>query len=195
MLRKDLPPLDTYLADATTLDPAKFFARYPWPMLIIPEPDKAVLAMIKQPDTMIHDESTLMAEIDPTSPRSSGASLDALCLEVRPKPGSTADRITLGRSPEADVVLIDETISRMHAVISWDGERERAMLHDLGGRNGTFVDTVRLPPNGHAALVPGAVVAFGALVTRFYSPRAFLAWLSTGAPRAGASPGVWPTRS
>ncbi|MCK6552483.1 FHA domain-containing protein [Myxococcota bacterium] len=193
MLRKDLPPLDSYLADAMSLDPSEFLARYHWPMLVIPEPNPAVMAKITRPETVIRDDPTLMASSDPTSPRMSGASLDALCLEVRPKPGSSADRITLGRSPEADVVLIDETISRIHAELAWDRERERAMLTDHGGRNGTQVDGLRLPEHGRTVLVPGAVVAFGALVTRYYSPRAFLAWLSTGAPRAGASPGVWPS--
>jgi hypothetical protein len=174
VLRKDLPPLDTYLADAMQLAPAVYLERHPWPMLVIPEPDPAVIAMLQKPETVVHDDSTLMVEVDPTSNKASGASLDALCLPVQPK--------------------LNETISRLHAEISWDAKNDRAMLADLGGKNGIVVDTSKLPPHGRTALLPGAVISFGALITRFYSPRAFLSWLQTGAPRAGASPGVWPTR-
>jgi hypothetical protein len=194
MLRKDLPPLDSYLADAISLERSVFFARHPWPVLVIPEPDPKIMARLIRPDTLIHyDDETVMLS-DPSSPRMSGASLDALVLEVRPKPSSTPARITIGRAPEADVVLIDETISRMHAEMSWDPDHERASLTDLGGRNGTTVDGTKLKPRGKTSLIPGSVVLFGALATRFYSPTAFLAWLQTGAPRAGAAPGTWPPR-
>jgi hypothetical protein len=196
MLRKNLPPLDTYLADAVQLDAATFLARHAWPMLVIPEPDPKVMAKLVRPDTLIHhhDDETVMVPSDPSSPRMSGASLDALVLELRPKENGSKDKMTIGRAPEADVVLIDETISRLHAELAWDPEKERATITDLGGRNGTTVDGSRLPMRGKMTLIPGSVVAFGALLTRFYSPRSFLAWLSTGAPRAGAAPGSWPHR-
>lgn len=194
MLRKDLPPLDTYLADAMVLERGPFLARYCWPVLVIPEPDPKIMAKLVRPETMISNDDTLMFPADPSSARMSGASLDALVLEVRPKDGKNREKMTLGRAPEADVVLIDETISRLHAELSWDPVKERATLTDLGGRNGTTVDGARLPVRGQAVLIPGAVVSFGGLGTRFYSPRAFLEWLATGAPRAGAAPGAWPQR-
>lgn len=192
MLRKDLPPLDMYLDHAVSLDRDVFLARHPWPILVIPEPDPKVMAKLIRPDTMIHhDDETKMLD-DLSSAKMSGASLDALVLEVRPKPGSSPRKMMIGRAPEADVVLIDETISRMHAELSWDVGTQQAMIMDLGGRNGTMVDGMKLPPRGDAELVPGAIVIFGALATRYYSPEAFLAWLSTGAPRAGAAPMPWP---
>jgi FHA domain-containing protein len=193
VLRKNLPPLDAYLADAATLDAVDFLARYVWPVLIIPEPDPEVLAQISRPNTVAYEDvPTMMMPADPMSPLLSGASLDALCLEVRPKKGGSTESITLGRSPDVDVVLIDETISRVHASIAWDKVKERAILTDLGGKNGTHVDDIRLSANGRISLMPGSVITFGALVTRYHSPRSFYAWLSTGAPRAGAAPGVWP---
>src|SRR5688500_13468591 len=107
MLRKERAPLDTYLADAISFERAEFLAKYPWPMLVIPEPDPKVMAVLVGPDTMIHyDDVTMMSPQDPASAKMSGASLDALVLEARPKPGSTRERITFGRAPEADVVLI-----------------------------------------------------------------------------------------
>jgi hypothetical protein len=194
MLRKNLPPIDAYLADAVSLDAPAFVKRHPWPFLLIPEPRAEIMDQLSRPDTLLQENETIMLEGDPTSGRMSGASLDALCLEVRPK-RPTASRITLGRSPDADVVLIDQTISRFHAEIEWDPTHEGAVLFDLGAKNGVYVDDARVPAKGRAPLVPGAVVIFGELVTRYHSPRSFHAWLCRGAPRAGAAPGQWPSRS
>jgi hypothetical protein len=61
----------------------------------------------------------------------------------RPAVDLDRGRITIGRVAENDVQLIDDKVSRHHAVI----EREdggRAVLRDLGSRNGSFVDGVRL---------------------------------------------------
>ena len=46
--------------------------------------------------------------------------------------------ITLGRSPDADVVLLDERASRLHCGIRfWDGD---FYIKDLKSRNGTYVN-------------------------------------------------------
>ena len=50
--------------------------------------------------------------------------------------------ITIGRSPEADVVILDEKASRIHCGIRlWDGE---FYVKDLKSRNGTFVNDQRV---------------------------------------------------
>jgi pSer/pThr/pTyr-binding forkhead associated (FHA) protein len=46
--------------------------------------------------------------------------------------------ITIGRSPEADVVVLDEKVSRIHCGIRlWDGE---FYIKDLKSRNGTYLN-------------------------------------------------------
>jgi hypothetical protein len=190
VLRRDLAPLDSYLADAMSLDEDAFADRYAWPVLVTPEPSPDLMRKLRRPDTVIQDQVTL-TETDPMAPGMVGASLDALCLLVRPlDPGRT--RMRIGRAPSADVVLIDESISRVHAELSWDPALERATLMDMDTKNGTFVDQRRLDPKKETLLVPGCVVSFGSLATRYYSPRTFRAWLATGAPRSGASPAKWP---
>jgi hypothetical protein len=189
MLRPDLAPLDVYLADAMLLDPQEFQARHPWPMLVIAEPDWDKIKRLSRPETLVTGmpRPALYELLDLTSAAASGATLDALCLPLRPKHG--ADRsLQLGRAPEADVVLLDETISKIHAELRWVPAQERAWLTDLGSRNGTYLDEVRLAPNAPNELTPGAVVFFGSLLTRYYPPSAFLGWLSTGAARAGGAP-------
>lgn len=50
--------------------------------------------------------------------------------------------ITIGRSPEADIVLLDEKASRIHCGVRlWDGE---FYLKDLKSKNGTFVNGERV---------------------------------------------------
>lgn len=60
--------------------------------------------------------------------------------------------ITIGRSPEADVVILDEKASRIHCGIRfWDGD---FYIKDLKSKNGTFVnneqiDVAKLKPSDH----------------------------------------------
>ena len=49
---------------------------------------------------------------------------------------------TIGRSRENDVVLLDASLSRVHARI--DVEPDGTSVLDLGSRNGTFVDGIRV---------------------------------------------------
>jgi len=50
--------------------------------------------------------------------------------------------ITVGRSPEADLVMEDEKASRMHFAIHL--ENSTFVLHDLQSRNGTFLNESRV---------------------------------------------------
>jgi hypothetical protein len=194
MLRPDLAPLDAFLGDALSLEPAEFLERHPWPTLVIPEPDWETIRKLSRPETRVPgvNAPAFDAWLDPAN-SSSGASLDVLCLPLRPLEGGDPNRITIGRAEDSDVILLDDTISKLHAEVSWDPRASRAVLTDLKSRNGTYVDGHRLSGHEQVELISGAVVAFGSLVTRFYLPQAFFSWLSTGASRAGASPSRgWP---
>jgi hypothetical protein len=71
--------------------------------------------------------------------------------------------ISVGRTPNNDVVIEDASLSKFHAYLRAD-ERGEVTLQDAGSRNGTFVDDVpvRTRERGSAAtLHPGARVRFG----------------------------------
>jgi two-component system response regulator AtoC len=70
-----------------------------------------------------------------------------------------ARRITLGRSPECDVVIADESVSRSHAAIfpSAGG----LLIEDLGSRNQTRVGAVKLTRGQTTALAVGVVAEIG----------------------------------
>lgn len=68
-------------------------------------------------------------------------------------------RHLVGRSRIADLQMTDPTVSGEHAVLRWTGRDWE--LHDLGSRNGTFVDGRRLASGERVTIGRGAVIAFG----------------------------------
>jgi len=70
--------------------------------------------------------------------------------------------ITIGRSPEADVVVLDERASRIHCGIRlWDGE---FYIKDLKSRNGTFINGQRIDV---AKLKPSDEIRIGSVIFSF----------------------------
>ena len=62
-------------------------------------------------------------------------------------------RTVLGRSPDASLQVRDQRVSNRHAALTW-GEGGWA-VRDLGSRNGTWVDQLRLDPGQLALLRRG----------------------------------------
>jgi len=48
------------------------------------------------------------------------------------------DRLTIGRAPDCDIVILERQVSRYHVRIERDSEGY--LLHDLGSKNGTLVN-------------------------------------------------------
>lgn len=90
-----------------------------------------------------------------------------LLVSTGPQAGRVVDldpgaRFSVGRAPDADLLLADVTVSRRHAVVH--GERQRYVLYDAGSRNGTYL-------NGHrvtaAVLDEGDEIVVGVFTLRF----------------------------
>jgi hypothetical protein len=64
-------------------------------------------------------------------------------------------RVTIGRSAECDLVLVDDRVSRVHAVL--DVLSAQRLLRDAGSANGTFLNGMRLRQETSAALRSGDV--------------------------------------
>jgi DNA-binding NtrC family response regulator len=93
-----------------------------------------------------------------------------------------SEPLVVGTSTENQLVLTDPTISRYHVeLLSDDGIQVR----DLGSRNGTFINGVRV----RTAVVPiGAHLRVGGSVIRLMAPSATA--LSVGSPAPFELPGV-----
>ena len=73
--------------------------------------------------------------------------------------------VTLGRSTDNPIVVHDDAASRRHAEVFFDGDADGWMIRDLGSRNGTFVDDVRIE---HAVnLQPGSTIRVAGLSVVF----------------------------
>jgi transcriptional regulator with GAF, ATPase, and Fis domain len=65
-------------------------------------------------------------------------------------------RTVLGAAPEANVVLTDPAVSRLHAEL--DLQESGLWVRDLGSRNGTYLEGLRV---GHACVPEGGRLRFG----------------------------------
>lgn len=64
--------------------------------------------------------------------------------------------MTIGRSPQADISINDDRVSRIHCIIEWMGDT--ITIEDKGSTNGTFVDSERVD---RAILSPGLPFQLG----------------------------------
>ncbi len=56
----------------------------------------------------------------------------------------SADETVIGRNPTTDITLLDDGISREHALILYDRDSERFSVEDLQSTNGTKVNGKRV---------------------------------------------------
>jgi diguanylate cyclase (GGDEF)-like protein len=55
-----------------------------------------------------------------------------------------AGKVTLGRKPDNDIVIADESASRLHAEIEYDTAAGAFTVRDMGSTNGTYLNRERL---------------------------------------------------
>ena len=173
MLRSEPIFLDTYLSEAQKLSENEFLAKYDHPFAVIPGFEITSLSKLYASvgDKRLAEESRYSEYTN------NSENAVVLCMGLRPKHGLSSDRMTLGRSPDADVVVLDETVSNLHAELSWDSSHERCVITDLHSRNRTQVGDQVLQPGANSRISSGMSFAVGNIRARFFAPRAFLSWL------------------
>jgi len=95
---------------------------------------------------------------------------DQIELEVYPlskKPGASfPDRITIGRTSNNDVVVIDTSVSRLHAYVRRDGATW--LVADAGSKNGSSLRGAALEPRKEQPLQSRAIIRLGDVDLTFY---------------------------
>ena len=95
---------------------------------------------------------------------------DEIDLELYPlakKPGASfPDRITVGRTPNNDVVIVDTSISRLHAYVK--RSPSGWVVADAGSKNGSWLKGGTLDPRKEQPLPSRAVLRFGDVDVTFY---------------------------
>lgn len=111
--------------------------------------------------------STAFAENDDSSPTDGAAR--SLLVRVYPLNGFEApielsrEPRLIGREPQCSLQLADESVSRRHAMLAFDGTNH--ILTDLGSTNGTYVNERRL--KARRVLAAGDRVRFGNQIFKY----------------------------
>jgi len=136
----------------------------------------AVLVRYRSPErdltvtgTKIRTSDQDLGETMDEAPAGGRSSAEPTEMELYPlakKPGASfPDRITIGRTPNNDVVITEPSVSRLHAYVR---EANGWVVADAGSKNGSWLGTDELEPRREVALAPGAVIRFGDVELRFY---------------------------
>lgn len=139
------------------------------PMATVPQLSKRN-GLLDSPDD--DDDATMKSSLDELLPRQDNFPVED--VEVYPlakKPGAAfASMITVGRTPNNDVVLADVTVSRFHAYFRRDGDGDDAwFVCDAGSKNGTRLSGSALPSREDHAVRSRDTVRFGDVETTFYA--------------------------
>jgi hypothetical protein len=78
--------------------------------------------------------------------------------------------VTIGRTPDNDIVLESEGVSHCHAMLL--AQPDGVALLDLGSTFGTFVDAVQALPDEPMRLPNGARISIGRAMIRYAAPSA-----------------------
>lgn len=77
----------------------------------------------------------------------------------------TQDAMVIGRDHEADISVMDQSISRKHARVIKDGNKVR--ISDTGSQNGTFVNNKKLAPGQDLELAKEDMIKLGNTIFKF----------------------------
>lgn len=69
--------------------------------------------------------------------------------------------LSLGRTPDNDILLDHPSSSRLHAILEFRGEDGAVFLYDPGSTQGCYVNKARIAAGEHVALHVGDMVRFG----------------------------------
>ena len=108
------------------------------------------------------------------------AILEARVIEIeKRKEINHADRITIGRSPENDIVVYNKMASRRHAYLDISRSDGTCILVDTGSTNGTFLNDRKIATNEKYPLTDADEISIGPETkVVYFSSNAFHTFLS-----------------
>lgn len=116
--------------------------------------------------------------LQPVAPDKMGMLMQLEHLMVATLPNIDESGFTIGRMPDCDLVVEDESVSKHHARIQWDAGIRAALLEDVGSSNGTFHNGS--PIHGQVSLYSGDELTFGTVRFAYLMTRMLYLQLTTG---------------
>lgn len=109
--------------------------------------------------------------VDQTLPHSKDVALgdetDLVVYPLAKKPGASfPDRITIGRTPNNDIAIVDHSVSRFHAYLRVDGKDW--VVADAGSKNGSWLGSATLEARKERKLTSKTIVRIGDVDLTFY---------------------------
>lgn len=156
--------LETYL----DIGEENFLEKYNHPFLLYPE---------KHGSSNFSTYHTRMADRGPGA-RIAGTGKEIKQFRVLPPKGlaqgSFPQKFLVGRSPERELFIDHSTVSKRHAYIAFDEEKQAYKLGDAGSTNGTFLNGQAVEAGDPVFIRDGNVVSFGDCDYMFFSPGGFI---------------------
>ena len=156
--------METYL----DIGEDSFLDMYSQPFLLFPE---------KHGSGGFSTYHTRMADRESGS-RIAGTGQEMREFRVLPPNKTCADRgpvkkLLIGRSPDRDLFIDHSTVSKRHAFISYDREKNAFKLGDAGSTNGTFLNGQAVEAGDPVYIRDGNILSFGDCDYLFFSPAGF----------------------
>lgn len=170
--------LAQYLASFEGLALSQFVAAYPNGFLVEKSErflDKDVMFQFL---TDVVEDEHVLEQLRQGTVRS--AVLEARVIEITKRKDVTEpDKITIGRSPENDIVVYNKLVSRKHAYLQLSSEDQGCFLVDAGSSNGTFLNNTQITPHEKYQLTDADEISIGPETkVLFFASKAFHTFLS-----------------
>jgi len=138
------------------------FVRYPSRVLVGLHSADRTLGLQSAERTLTLDET-----VDVPTPGSLPPETDLELFPLVKKPGASfADRITIGRTHNNDIAIIDHSVSRFHAYVRQTGSGW--VVADAGSKNGSWLRGVTLEARREQPLPSKVVLRLGEVDLTFY---------------------------
>ncbi len=161
-------PLDQLALKYSAVSLDSFIARFPAPALVIETDEKNML-----PRTFDTHEGTVLTSGN--APNAPGSGTQFAQFLKKSDRNAMADKITVGRSNNNDVLIVHSSVSKFHSYFFF--KNESWLLADMGSTNGTFVNGVQVFEGSPAGVKTGVVIRLGGVAAYFFTPKGLFDYL------------------
>jgi hypothetical protein len=154
-----MEPLDDFIDESRRTERSAFIRSHQHPFLVVSVPDEAG-------DGWRAFRTTQFTPKQVQTPMPVSASDYRLLRIVKTSRNPWADRISIGRAANNDLVVRDPSVSKLHAHLRL--EPDKATVADSGSRNGTTVNGRPVKDHEAVSLVPGDELQLGSVNMVFH---------------------------
>ena len=167
-----------YVTTFEDLSWPEFFAAFPNGFLVEKSErflDKSVMFQFL---TDVMEDAHVLQQLKNGTVRT--AVLGARVIEIAKRKDITEpNMITIGRSPDNDIVVYNKMVSRRHAYLLLNHKEKKSSLIDIGSTNGTFLNGTKITPHEEYQLAEADEISIGPETkVVYFSSKAFHTFLS-----------------